>query len=523
MSVTGKNVIGFEFSSQGERVFHAINPETNEELPMAFHQATDTEIEAAVAMAKAAFFDYSTGDIFVRCAFLKAIADRILLSSSKLTHSFCLETGLPMNRAESELKRAAFQFISYADAIDYGYALEVKIDEGLEHQSGIDLPDLRKMNVALGPVVVFGASNFPFAYSTIGGDVASALAAGCPVIVKAHAMHPYTSELSAQIIRDVCFDMGMPEGVFSHLNGIDYTVGEKLVSHPSIKAVGFTGSIKGGMALHELAQKRKQPIPVFAEMGSSNPIFITEKALAHDPADIAIQIANSVNLNAGQFCTSPGLCFVVKSEGLTRFLSEMKGVFKKAQEQTMLHPGIFAQYDKAANDQEERTTVLTNGKRQANKITPSLVQCTDEEFRNNPEIGHEVFGSFMTIVVCETEERMFENTDILEGQLTASIFHHKEQIQTQLLRLGGIAGRIIVNGVPTGVTVSYAMQHGGPFPSSNQTDSSVGWDAIKRFMRPVSFQNVTDANLPKPLKSANPLGILRFVNGIFENKRESNQ
>lgn len=517
LSVTGKNAVGYTDFSSGDTVFYGFNPADGTALPIPFFQATIEEANAAVVKAITAFEAYNAIPFSGRKQFIYGIACALRENREELIRLFCLESGLTQSRAEKELERSCFQFESYVDAVESGYALEVKIDHAVEHESVVVKPDLRKMNVPLGPVAVFGSSNFPFAYSTIGGDVASALSAGCPVIVKGHPMHPHTSEYAGRIILSVAKSFGLPDGVFSHLHAIDYTVGEQLVKHPGIKAVGFTGSIKGGMALHRLSQLRPEPIPVYAEMGSSNPIIITKQAIVARGPEIAKMIAQSVGLDAGQFCTSPGLLFLVCSPETEEFLGALTENLREIPEQVMLHHGIFEQYVKQAGERSAGADLLVDGKRQDIRITPSLLRISGELLLAEPGRQEEVFGSFITAVVCTDDEQLLDCLQQLQGQLTASLFAEAGENSVSIVsRLQRFAGRVILNGVPTGVTVTLAMQHGGPFPASNQPYfSAVGADAVKRFMRPVTFQNAPDEWLPDALKRANPLGILRFVNGLM--------
>jgi len=513
LTVSGKNCIGYADSALGAQTFQAVNPVSDLSFGISFVQATYAEVDLAVSKADEAFQKWSVEPLENRVAFLKAIAVAVRAHSDELMHWYCEETGLPLSRAKTELERSCFQFESYAGAIASGVALSIRIDL----PSGPGKPDLRKMNVPLGPVVVFGASNFPFAYSTLGGDVASALAAGCPVIVKAHPMHPHTSELSARIILAVAREMGLPDGVFSHLQAIDYKVGEALVLHPQVKAVGFTGSIQGGTALLQLANSRLVPIPVYAEMGSSNPMVFTTGALTNRGESIAKEVAASIALSAGQFCTSPGLLFMIDSDASGEFLSTLTSLLQQTESQVMLHPGIYKQYDRQAGQQLKGSEILVNGLRSSNKIQPSLVKIGGKQFIKEPGRAEEVFGSFATAVVCASEAELYACLNALSGQLTASLYiESQENGAALMLALQRFAGRIIVNGVPTGVAVATAMQHGGPFPSSSVPSSTaVGADAIQRFMRPVCFQNVTDELLPDSLKRANKGRLLRFVNGLF--------
>jgi len=512
--ILGKNCIGYSDSADGDHIFYAVDPVTNNQLPLPFHQATLNEVEQTVTLAHQGFLAYSRLQIVKRIEFLNAIPTAIRAHSSELIHWFCLESGLSEARGKKELERACFQFEAYAKALEMGYPFEAKIDPPTDSKV-----DLRKLNIPLGPVVVFGASNFPFAYSTIGGDVASALTAGCSVIVKAHPMHPHTSELAARIILEVAQSLEMPDGVFSHLLAADHSVGKALTLHSGIKAIGFTGSIQGGMALHQLAQTRTEPIPVFAEMGSSNPIVITEDAVNARGANIAQEIAQSVSLDAGQFCTSPGIVFLIQRKKTPDFIEQLKGEFLTKESQVMLHQQIFDRYQERSIEQSQGAEIIVEGKRSVNWIQPTLIQISARKFITEPKLQEEVFGSFLTLVVCQDEQELIESLKTLKGQLTASLYcESKENVADLLHEFQRFAGRIILNGVPTGVAVSVAMQHGGPFPSSNNPSASaIGADAIKRFMRPVTFQNCQDELLPEALKRANPLKILRFVNDKWTN------
>lgn len=517
LSVIGKNVIGYADRASGNLSFFGTRASDGTSLHQAFTEATAEETNEAVTKAVEAFSVYAQLDLPKRVAFLKGIAQAARDNREVLIRYFCLESGLSEGRASKELERACFQMESYADAVLNGMALEVRIDPEAVNADGAVKPDIRKMNVPLGPVVVFGASNFPFAYSVLGGDVASALAAGCPVIVKGHAMHPHTGECSARIISQVALSMGLPDGVFSYIHASGYEVGAQLVTHPGVKAVGFTGSIRGGLALQKLAQDRPEPIPVFAEMGSSNPIVITQRAFQRNVRAIASQIAASAGLDAGQFCTSPGMLFFTASDLAREFIEVLTAELAQIPPQVMLHPAIFAQYCQQAESRSEGAAVLLSGTAEKGMITPALTMVTGESFLKFPARQEEVFGSFMTIVYCADESEMYNCLHQLHGQLTLSLFAEPEDAaDIPFSLLSGFAGRVILNGVPTGVTVSPAMHHGGPFPATNQPYfTAVGPDAVKRFMRPISFQNTPDEWLPDPLKRNNPLGILRFVNGLM--------
>jgi len=378
----------------------------------------------------------------------------------------------------------------------------------------------------LGPVVVFGASNFPLAYSTAGGDTASALAAGCPVIVKSHPMHAGTGELVASAVIKAAQKTGMPEGVFSNLNSSGIEVGGLLVKHPGIKAVGFTGSIGGGRALYNMAAQRAEPIPVFAEMGSINPVIILPEAIKSRSAEIAKMYANSITAGSGQFCTNPGLLIGIKSEGLQQFMKNLSDEIIRIEPSCMLHPNILGAYEKNREKAlsqsgiqvvaEIETAVPVNYGRQ------TLATVEGQTFLENPNLHQEVFGPYSVIVQCEDINQMEKIVSKLEGQLTGTVMAEEQEVSEHtglISALQSRVGRIIFNGVPTGVEVCPSMTHGGPYPAS--TDSrftAVGIHAIRRWVRPFSYQDWPDLLLPEELKNGNPLKIYRLVNNVLTNK-----
>lgn len=519
MKAKGVNHIGYSDSAEGTRIFHSENPVTGEELSVDFHEATQQETDRALQLAAEAFPVFQKLPIRERTAFIHAIAEKLEQNSPALIASFCEESGLPEDRAISELKRTCFQLRSYSDSVLTGFSLNAIIDPADTERKPMPKPDLRKVNQGIGPIVVFGASNFPFAYSTAGGDTASALAAGCPVIVKGHPMHPQTSELVASLVAETAKEKQMPEGVFSHLHAKGFEVAKQLVKDPRVKGVGFTGSTTGGMALHKLAGEREDPIPVFAEMGSINPIVVLPSAL-EEQADIAKTIAASVKLNAGQFCTSPGILLCIQSDKTDVFERQLRDLFAGVPPQVMVSPGMHDHYEKAKNKQlENAETVFNENTDQLNSIQPVLGRVTGKEFIADRSLQDEVFGSFLLLVICKDIQELTEAVSVIRGQLTASLFFESpDQILASALSnlLDKKAGRLIFNGVPTGVEVSPAMQHGGTFPAvTDSRFTSVGTGAVLRWMRPVSYQNCPDALLPEALKKDNPLGILRFINESY--------
>jgi 2,5-dioxopentanoate dehydrogenase len=368
--------------------------------------------------------------------------------------------------------------------------------------------------------VVFGAANFPFAYSTAGGDTATAFAAGCPVIVKAHPAHAGTSELMATAILKAAANAYMPTGIFAHVHGASFEVGKALVEHPHTKAVGFTGSFAGGKQLFDWANQRKEPIPVFAEMSSINPVFLLAGKMRTAASEVAKMYAGSITLGVGQFCTNPGLIIGMENDDLNTFISVLGEEIKKTGPANMLNPGIFKNYvEKRANalsQAEVETVSVAEAEPQLNQGVATIASVSAQAFINNPLLHQEVFGPYSLVIRCKDMNEMLEVARHIEGQLTATLMASDEDLKTNdelVETIKHICGRIILNAVPTGVEVCLSMQHGGPFPAS--TDSrfgSVGADAIKRFARPLAFQNWSKELLPEELKNENPLGIWRTVN-----------
>lgn len=526
MMIKGKNYIGEQLSGLGDVTFRTFNPVANMENETLFSEASSDEIDQAVELAWEAFKDYRTVPGARKFAFLNAIADEIMNLGEELIETYCQESGLPKGRAAGECGRTVFQLRSFADLVKEGSWVEATVDTALPDREPVPKPDLRKMLIPLGPVVVFGASNFPLAYSTAGGDTAAALAAGCPVVVKSHPMHAGTGELVASAIVKAARQTGMPNGVFSNLNSSGIEVGVQLVKHPKVKAVGFTGSIQGGRALLDLAAQREEPIPVFAEMGSVNPVVLLPGALKERGESLALQYAGSVTLGTGQFCTNPGLLLGIKGEELERFTQDLAEAMVEIEPSIMLHPNIVGAYErnkKKAMSQEGLSVVAelaqdvpTNFARQA------VTTVEGSTFLKNTTLHQEVFGPFTMVVQCEDASQLEEVVSELEGQLTGTLIANRGELSgynSLIETLQNRVGRIIYNGVPTGVEVCPSMVHGGPYPAS--TDSrftAVGTFSIRRWARPFSFQDWPGELLPDELKNENPLGIERKVNNV--NTRE---
>lgn len=483
-----------------------------------YKDTTIAELDQVIANSVKAFHQYKNCSLKQRADFMRAIAAEIEALGDELIETAMAETNLPQARLQGERARTMFQLTSYGAAAEAGNWLEASIDTALAERTP-PKPDVRKMLVPLGPVVVFGASNFPFAYSTAGGDTACAFAAGCPVIVKAHPAHLKTSTLMASAIEKAAVKCNMPEGIFAHVYGAGFEVGEHLAKHDAIKAIGFTGSFGGGKALFDWANQRKNPIPVFAEMGSVNPVYLLPEKLATETESLAKQLAGSVTLGVGQFCTNPGLIVAVADEALTKFKSFLKQEIEVLAPAKMLHQGIADNYsDKLATALKQNgIEVVAQSTTEATKAQGQIAIATvsGTTFLANPVLHQEVFGPYSLNIECADEAELLAVTKAMEGQLTATLMATPGDIKSHkelLSEVQEICGRLIFNNVPTGVEVALAMHHGGPFPAS--TDSrftSVGADGIKRFARPLSFQNWDNEFLPDELKNENPLNIWRTV------------
>lgn len=519
--ITGKNYIGNQLSANGNKTFKTFNPLLNIENQWEITEASIEEVNQAAQSASEAFKTYSKMSGSKKAAFLRAIADEIEALGDELLKVYSSESGLPNGRAMGERGRTLGQLRAFANHVEEGNWVEASIDTAQPERQPIPKVDLRKMNMPLGPVAVFGASNFPLAFSTAGGDTAAALAAGCPVIVKSHPMHAATGEMVASAVIKAAERTGMPNGVFSNLNSSGIEVGQALVQHPKVKAVGFTGSIRGGRALYDLAAKRDEPIPVFAEMGSINPVIMLPKALDNRAQDLAKTYAGSITLGTGQFCTNPGLIVGIKSEGLTNFVNTLAEEIVEIEPSCMLHPNIAGAYEtnKANALAQSGLKVLAGyeAETKPNYARQVVTTVEGETFLDNPTLHHEVFGPFSLVVQCKDQSQLEEIISNLEGQLTGTIISDDNEIADNSAIVSALqnrVGRIIFNGVPTGVEVCPSMQHGGPYPAS--TDSrftAVGVDSIKRFVRPFSYQNWPNDILPDELKNENPLNILRNING----------
>ena len=518
MSLTGKNFIGSKKSAENSKTFQAVNPASKESLDPSFHEATEGEVNHAVEKAAAAFLEYSKKSADEKADFLDAIGNEVMALEDDLIERCMKETGLPEARLTGERGRTVNQLKLFADVVRDGSWVDARIDTGE--------PDVRSMRKALGPVGVFGASNFPLAFSVAGGDTASALAAGCPIVVKAHPSHPGTCEWVAEAILKAAEKTGMPDGVFSMLHGTSHEVGQAIVRHPKIKAVGFTGSYGGGKALFDEANKRPEPIPVYAEMGSTNPVFILPGALKERKESLAEELTGSVSLGVGQFCTNPGLVFHQESDEAATFQSALTEQMKHVSAGVMLNEGIQKNYKSGLEklSEIEGIQLLAKGGDDDNgyRGSTALFKASASVYFENQDVEEEVFGPSTVLISSSGKEQMIQAAQQLRGHLTDTI-HGTDEDLTEYSELINIleqkVGRIIFNGYPTGVRVCHAMIHGGPFPATTDSrTTSVGTSAIQRFARPVCYQDFPNVTLPDELKDDNPRGMWRLVDGELSNK-----
>jgi 2,5-dioxopentanoate dehydrogenase len=525
MQLTGDMLIGGETVRGTGVAIRAVNPSTGRDLDPLFPGGTQADVERACTLAWAAFDSFRETGLEQRARLLEAIAEQLLAVGDALIERTCLETGLPRGRIEGERSRTVGQLRLFAAVVREGGWIDARIDPALPARAPLPRSDLRQRHIALGPVAVFGASNFPLAFSVAGGDTASALAAGCPVVAKAHPAHPGTSELAGRAIQAAVAACDLPPGVFSLLLDEGYAVGGALVADPRIKAVGFTGSRRGGIALMRIAQERHEPIPVYAEMSSINPVFLLPAALASRGASIGQAFVGSLTMGAGQFCTNPGLVFAVDGPGLEAFLSAAKETLAACPATPMLTPGIHAAYEKGVAQLAASPRLIQIAKGKAPQEgsfegRPVFFGTDVVGFRSDPAVQEEVFGAASVLVRCPDVATMREVAEGMEGQLTATLHLDEpadlDAARTLLPTLERKVGRVLVNGWPTGVEVGYAMVHGGPYPStSDSRTTSVGGLAIRRFLRPVCYQDLPAALLPDSLRDGNPLGLWRRVDGML--------
>ena len=516
--ILGHNYIGGQRSAAGQLNLQSIDASTGEALPFDFFQATPEEVDAAAKAAAVAYPAYRSLSAERRAQFLDAIADELDTLGDDFVALVCREPALPAARIQGERGRTSGQMRLFAKVLRRGDFYGARIDQALPDRQPLPRPDLRQYRIGLGPVAVFGASNFPLAFSTAGGDTASALAAGCPVVFKAHSGHMATAEQVADAIIRAAEKTGMPVGVFNMIYGGG--VGEALVKHPAILAVGFTGSLKGGRALCDMAAARAQPIPVFAEMSSINPVIVLPQALQTRAESVARDLTASVVQGCGQFCTNPGLVIGIRSPQFTTFVQQVAGLMGDQPAQTMLNAGTLSSYGKGLQKLLAHPGIehLAGRAQQSNQAQPQLFKADVSLLINGDEVlQEEVFGPTTVFVEVADQAQLSAALNGLHGQLTATIIGESadfEQFAELTPLLEQKVGRILLNGYPTGVEVCDSMVHGGPYPAtSDARGTSVGTLAIDRFLRPVCFQNYPDSLLPEALKNGNPLRIQRLVDG----------
>ena len=521
-NLTGKSIIGSRSGAGGTELFYATNPATGGRLQPGFFVASENEVETAVQLASESFPVFSRVSGKDKGAFLRKIAEKIETAASDIVERAEAETALPKARLQGETARTCGQLRLFAQVVEEGSWVGARIDRADPERKPLPKPDVRSLLRPLGPVVVFGASNFPLAFSVSGGDTASAFAAGNPVIVKCHAAHPGTGELVAHAVRESVRECGLPEGVFSFLFGPGSRIGSALVKHPLVKAGGFTGSRAAGRALMDLCSSRPEPIPFFAEMSSTNPVFVLPDALQERGKTIAEGLHGSFTLGAGQFCTKPGMVFLPQGHDDVPFRDRLQELVTASPEFQLLTAAIHSSYQSSVKSRSSGTVAIVA---EAPEPAPGpafsaasvLFETDATAFLQNPDLEAEIFGPTTLLVREASHEVMLAIAGGLEGHLTATI-HATDQDLRDFADLIAIlerkVGRLVLNGFPTGVEVCHAMVHGGPYPStSDGRSTSVGSQAIYRFTRAVCYQSFPNASLPEELRDGNPLGIWRMVDG----------
>jgi NADP-dependent aldehyde dehydrogenase len=522
MQLHGKNMIGASLSAEGTQTLAAVSPQTGETLSPPFFEATPAEVDRAVVLAAEAAGAFAACSAEPVAGLLDNIGAEITALGDVLIERAAQESGLSKDRLTGERTRTLNQIRLFAEIVRDGSWVNAAIDTAIPERTPLPRPDIRRMLIPLGPVAVFGASNFPLAFSVAGGDTISALAANNPVIVKAHPAHPGTSELVAQAIARAIQSSAVPSGIFSLLQGASPRLSIDLVTHPLIKAVGFTGSEVAGRALFDAAARRPEPIPVYAEMGSVNPLFVLPGALAKGPEVLAKGIYNSVNLGVGQFCTKPGLVIGMSGPPLERLRELLASMFSSAPPGTMLYAGIRNAFEKQMGTASNVAGVTAHASAQTRKAerteaAPAMLATDAGTWLRNDALQGEIFGPATVSIACGTHEELLRVAKRMQGSLTATIHGTAEDLEKYsdlvvLLRMK--VGRLIFNGYPTGVEVSHAMHHGGPYPATTDPKfTSVGAMAIYRFARPICYQDFPEAMLPPELQGANPRKLWRTVNG----------
>ncbi len=521
MELTGNQLIGYAESGEGPASFGGVDPRSRSTLPPRFREATENEVDRALVAAEAAFEPYRSLPGEQRAAFLRAAAREIEALGETLVERTCAETALPAARVRAERGRTTAQLVAFAELLEEGSWVEARIDRGDPQRQPLPKPDLRRIKIAIGPVVVFAASNFPLAFSVAGGDTASALAAGCPVVVKAHPAHPGTSELVARAVLRAARTLDLPDGVLSLLHGPRPATGQALVRHPLTRAVGFTGSLRAGRALMDAAAARPEPIPVHAEMGSVNPVVVLPRAAEHDLEGLAVRLYASCTLGVGQYCTQPGLVVALGPDA--RALAD--ALARHALEATaepMLYDDLADAYAAGVQQRTKLDGVELLGQGEAaadGTAAPAVLYCAARAVLEHAELLDELFGPVTLVVEAADGAELLALIERLPGQLSATLYAGDggaSEYATLIRTLERKVGRLLFGGVPTGLEVAPAMHHGGPYPASSDVRAtSVGSAAIDRFARPICYQDAPPALLPAALRDGNPSRILRLVDGTW--------
>ncbi|MDF1812710.1 MAG: aldehyde dehydrogenase (NADP(+)) [Verrucomicrobiales bacterium] len=524
MNFHGQQIIGDTLSADSEEIFQGIKPKTAQSLPGDFHEATNDEIDRAVTLAAESFDEFRKKSNAEKAAFLEAIADETLAFGDALLNRASAETGHPLERCAAERSRSVNQARLFAEMVREGSWVDARIDHAEPDRQPLPKPDIRSMLLPIGPVGVFGASNFPIAISVLGADTISAFAAGCPVVIKAHPAHPGTCEAAAQIIVNAIKKCRLPAGIFSLVHGRTVRVGTELVKHPALAAAAFTGSLKGGRALFDVANSRPVPIPFYAEMGSVNPIFVLPEALEQRSAEIAAGFITSLTTGVGQFCTNPGLVLGMgDSQGWENFRSTSAQLAAEYDPQTMLHCGIHYAFEEGVKELQHMGGLMLASRstrdpiEQKSEAACYLFETDSEGLHHHPALFDEVFGPVSTLVKCGDPGDLETFANQMDGSLTASI-HGTEQDLKNHSGLVSIlekkAGRLIFNGYPVGLEVCDSIHHGGPYPATcHSYFTSIGTRCINRFVRPVCYQSWPQSALPPELQDGNPSGVMRIVDG----------
>jgi NADP-dependent aldehyde dehydrogenase len=522
MQLTGSHFIGTDRSAEGTETFHGANPATREALDPAYHEATPGEIGRACGLAGEAFADFRARPPEQRAALLERIASEVEALGDALIERANQETALGPQRLTGERARTCNQLRMFARVVQEGSWVQARIDRALPDRKPLPRPDLRRMLVPVGPVASFSASNFPLAISVAGNDLSSAYAAGCPVIVKAHPAHPGTSEMVAAAVAKAVRETGMHPGVFSLVHGRSHEVGLALVRHPLIKAVAFTGSLGGGRALFDAGNARPEPIPVFAEMGSINPVFVLPGALRERGRQIAEGLKNSVTLGVGQFCTCPGLVIGLEGDATKTFTAAVAELMAAASPGTMLYDGIRRAFNDGVDTFSKVPGVKVAARASSadaskNQAAPTVFATDAETFLRNDALSHEVFGPSTLLVTGKSKQEMERIARSLDGHLTATIHGTPadlEEYRELVSILETKVGRLVFNGFPTGIEPCNAVHHGGPYPATTDArTTSIGTAALERFVRPVCYQDFPQQALPPELRDGNPRKIWRLVEG----------